>query len=119
MAHVYRSVGGRKLDKVIALNDGVQADLEERTLAMAARAEADLLQHSSSGDAFIDIDHGDVDWYVVLSDERGQRAALSIEYGRAARIDPETGQEKAAMDGLFILHKATNLPSSRHSRIRF
>jgi hypothetical protein len=55
----------------------------------------------------------------VLSDEHGQKAALSIEYGRAAHIDEKTGEEKGAMDGLYVLHRATNLPPSRHSKIRF
>ena len=118
MATVYQAVNGRKLSKVIAENDGVQAQMEARTFEMAARAEVLLIEHRAEGHAQVEIDHGDVDWYVVLSDERGQKAALSIEYGRAAHTDPETGEEKRAMDGLFILHRATNLPKKRKGKVK-
>jgi hypothetical protein len=119
MALVYRSVGGRKVTKVIANNEGVQDELERRTFEIAARAEVLLLEHRREGTAEIDIEHGDVDWYVILCDDRGQKAALSIEYGRAARVDPETGEAKDAMDGLYILHKATHLPVKRKGKVRF
>ena len=119
MAVVYRRVRGKKTTKVIASNEGVQDELERRTFQMAATAEVLLLEHRQEGDAEIDIERGDVDWYVILSDERCQQAAMSIEYGRAARIDPETGAEKAAMDGLYILHKASHLPVKRQGGVRF
>lgn len=119
MAKVYTRVGGRKLTKLIALNEGVQAELERRTFEIATRAEVDLIEHRADGDAAIEVEHGDVDFYVILTDDRGQKAALSIEFGRAARIDPETGREKAAMEGLFILHNATHLPRKRRGKVRF
>jgi hypothetical protein len=126
MAQVYKSVGGRKTSKVIATNEGVQDALERVTFEMALRAEVELLEHRAEGHAQIEVDHGDVDWYVVLSDERGQQAALAIEYGRAAGErtyrDPKTGEEKTrefgAMEGLFILHKATNLPRKRRGPVK-
>lgn len=113
MAKVYRSVGGRPIQKVLAVNDGVQSSLEEYTLEIAVRAEEKLLQHHFEGHAAIEVDHGDVDWYVTLSDERGQKAAMSIEYGRKGYIDPETGEVWGEMEGLFILHDATNLPRKK------
>jgi hypothetical protein len=119
MAEVYKSVGGRKLSKALAVNEGVQAELEARTFEMAARAEAELQQHRASGDAMIDVEHGRVDWYVVLSDERGQKAALSIEFGRAESVDRKTGRRIAAMDGLYVLHRATHLPVKRRGGVRF
>lgn len=118
MATVYRSVKGRKLTRVIALNEGVQSELEFKTFEMAVRAEEALIEHRQEGHAAIEIEHGDVDWYLVLSDERGQKAAMSIEYGRQAYIDPDTGEEKGAMDGLFILHSATHLPKKSKGKVR-
>ncbi len=126
MATVYRRVGGKKLTQAIAELDGVQADLEARTFEMAVRAEELLLEHRQEGHAAIEIEHGDIDWYVVLSDMRGQKAAMSIEYGRQAGTyeirDERTGQlvERTfgAMDGLFILAQATNLPKKRKGKVK-
>ncbi|MET9861963.1 DUF5403 family protein [Streptomyces smyrnaeus] len=125
MAKIYKSVRGKKLTKVIAENDGVQDELDRRTFEIAVRAEALLLEHRQEGHASIEIEHGDVDWYVVLSDERGQKAALSIEYGRAAHTverEDENGNtyevEVGAMDGLYILARASHLPKRRKGRVR-
>lgn len=118
MAYVYKGVDGRKLTEVIALNEGVQAELERRAFEIAARAEAELVRHRREGHAEIDIESADVDFYVILSDERGQKAALSIEYGRAGYLDPDTGEEYGVMEGLYILHNASRLPKGRHSKIK-
>lgn len=114
MAYVYKGLGGKKLADWLAGQDYVQADLEARTFAMAVVAEELLLEHISSGAAFIDIDHGDIDWYVVLSDERGQKAALSIEYGRQA----DKARGISEMDGLYILARATNQPIKRKGKVK-
>jgi hypothetical protein len=118
MAEIYRRVGGRKLEKVLAVNEGVQAELEVRTFEIAARAEALLAEHRLEGHAEITVEEGDVDKYVVLSDDRGDKGAMSIEYGRQARIDPETGEAHGEMQGLFILHRASNLPRRRKKKVR-
>jgi hypothetical protein len=118
MAYVYKGLDGKKLSEVIARNEGVQAELEARTFEIALRAEADLKQHRVSGDATIEVERGDIDCYVVLSDERGQKAALSIEFGRAESIDRKTGRRIAASEGLFILHRATHLPVKRRGGVR-
>lgn len=118
MAYIYQGLNGWKMSEVIALNEGVQAELEARTFEIAARADAELVRHRQDGHAEIDIESADVDFYVILSDERGQKAALSIEYGRAASIDPSTGEEFDAMDGLFILHNAAHLPKGQHAKIK-
>ena len=109
MAYLYAGINGKKLSEVIALNEGVHAELEARVFEIAVRAEVELVRHHQDGDAEIDIEHGKVDWYVVLSDERGQKAALSIEYGRVGYLDPDTGETWGAMDGLFILHNAAHV----------
>ena len=113
MAKIYRRAA-----KQVAVNEGVQAALEARTFEIAAHAEVELIRHRQDGHAEIDIEHGDVDWYVILSDERGQKAALSIEYGRAGYTDPETGELYGAMDGLFILHTAAHLPKDSRPKVR-
>lgn len=118
MAKVYRTVKGRKLTRVIALNEGVQSELDFRVFEMAVRAEEDLIEHRMEGHAAIEIEEGDVDKYLVLSDERGQKAAMSIEYGREAYVDPVTGEEKGAMEGLFILHKAAHLQVKKKGKVR-
>lgn len=116
MALVYRKIGGRKMEKVIAVNDGVQYALEVRAFQIGVRAEQNLLNHRQDGHARIDIEEGDVDLYVVLNDERGMDAAMSIEFGRAGYIDPETGLVKGQMDPLYILTDAARLPRTKGNR---
>lgn len=104
MARIYKSVGGRKLTKIIALHKDVQDGLDREAFRMGNKAEALLSGHRHDGHARIEVDEGDVDRYVVLSDERGQLAAMSIEYGRRPDEDGNGG-----MEGLRILHKAAGL----------
>jgi hypothetical protein len=104
MAQIYDRVNGKKLEKLIALTREAQDGLEDETRKIAMEAEARLAAHYHSGDARIEVESGDVDRYVVLSDERGQKAAMSIEYGR----QPDD-EGKGGMEGLFILHKAAGL----------
>ncbi|MGW1558316.1 DUF5403 family protein [Streptomyces sp. NPDC002144] len=124
MAHIEDKVGRHKLEKYIALLPGVQDALDEARFEIAARAEELLLQHRLEGHAQIDVVDGDVDKYVVLDDERGKAAALSIEYGRAASVEVRTRKDGTtylatvgAMDGLFILARAANLPKKRKGKV--
>ncbi|MCJ0870259.1 DUF5403 family protein [Streptomyces sp. AP-93] len=125
MAKVYKSVGGRKLTKVLALNEAVQAELDVRTFEIAVRAEELLVQHRADGHARIDIDEGRVDRFVVLSDERGQKAALSIEYGRQASVVVRKDKDGndyldvvPPMDGLYVLATAAHLPKKRKGKVK-
>ncbi|WP_372407208.1 DUF5403 family protein [Streptomyces luteireticuli] len=125
MATVYRSVGGRKLAKMLALEDGVQAELTARTFEIAVRAEEILVQHRAEGHSRIEVEEGRVDRYVVLSDERGQKAALSIEYGRqeytVTRTSRQGGEFEVtvpAMDGLYVLATAAHLPKKRKGKVK-
>ncbi|MEU3709008.1 DUF5403 family protein [Streptomyces catenulae] len=125
MATVYSSVGGRKLSKVIALNDAVQAEVAARTFEIAVRAEEILQQHRADGHAEIVIEEGKIDKYVILSDDRGQKAALSIEYGRKASVvvrRDKHGNEfldvVPEMDGLYILATASNLSKKRKGKVK-
>lgn len=105
MASVQRVVEGRPIQEWLAGTNDVQDALSREAAAATARAEGLLAEHHDSGDATIERSHGDIDEYVILSDERGQSAAMSIEFGRGP---DEHG--KGAMQGLFILHKATHYP---------
>lgn len=125
MATIYRSVKGRPIAKFIALMDEVQDELDNRTFEIAVRAEEALLQHRFEGHAAIEVDKGKVDRYVTLSDERGQKAAMSIEYGRSAytveRTAPDGSKyevEVGAMEGLFILHNAAHLQKKRTNKVK-
>ncbi|MFD6636767.1 DUF5403 family protein [Micromonospora chalcea] len=105
------------LERKIAKLDGVQDYLDELLFEMKAKADAELVLHKQEGHAQIEIDEGIIDRYLVLSDERGEKAALSIEFGRAGYIDPETGEVWGAMEGLHILANATGIPKKgRKSR---
>lgn len=133
MAHIKGKIRGKNIEEVIALNEGVVHELDNRTFQIAVRAETYLQEHQdyekeveeetgvrADGHSFIDIARGKIDRYVVLSDERGQNAALSIEYGRDAyevEVTDEDGNtrtvEVGAMAGLYILARASNLPKKR------
>ncbi|MFE5663402.1 DUF5403 family protein [Streptomyces niveus] len=120
MAKVYL-----KTNKVVAQHADVQGELENRAFEVGVRAEQILVEHRQDGHAEIDIEHGHIDYYVVLSDERGQKAALSIEYGREAGEyevrNPETGEmvtvEYGAMEGLYVLATASHLPKKRKGKV--
>ncbi|MFF4244306.1 DUF5403 family protein [Streptomyces sp. NPDC001822] len=124
MATIYNYKGKRQLEKRVAVLPGVQAALEEVQFEIAARAEALLLAHRQEGHATIDVENGDVDKYVILDDERGKKAALSIEYGRAEQVvvrKDKDGQPYLDVipgsDGLFILARAANLPKKRKGKV--
>lgn len=127
MAVVYKTVKGRKTTNIIALHETAQRSVDEHAFQIAENAERLLLEHRAEGHSAIDIDKGDVDTYVVLTDERGEKAALSIEYGRFAGSkivkDRTTGEEReitwGSMEGLYILHRASNLPKRRGKKVRF
>lgn len=111
-------------NETIARHKGVQEELKKASFEIKVRAEELLIEHRQQNHAEIEWDHGDIDWYVTLSDERGQKAALSIEYGREAytttRKDSEGNEievEVGAMDGLYILARASNLPKKKKGRV--
>jgi hypothetical protein len=110
MAEVYRRVRGMPVQKAIAHTQEVQEELMMRSWEIAMRAEANLVKHRQDGDAQILLMQGDIDHYVVLDDTRGMGAAMSMEFGRAGFIDPESGIIYDRMEPLFILTEAANLP---------
>jgi hypothetical protein len=69
-------------DEYFAKLPGVRSALRRTAHAGAARASAILAAHHHSGDAEINVTHGELDYFVNLDDTRGQSAAAAIEYGR-------------------------------------
>jgi hypothetical protein len=87
-------------DAYFAHRPGVIDAVYDAAKGGGARAEGLLAAHRAQGHARIEVERGnDPDSFVVLSDERGQRAAAAIEFGRS-------GGPTGAMQGLFILRRA-------------
>jgi hypothetical protein len=107
VAEVYRRVRGQKIQRFIATQPGVQAATRGQARAIAELAQGVLAEHVHFGHSRITMEHGDVDWYVVLNDERGQRAAIAIEYGRSE------GAPNGPSKGVWALHLAAGLPLKR------
>lgn len=97
-------INGFEWEKGIALERSVQRHLDDITGDMSRAAHAHLKAHRHDGHAHIETRSGLVDRYVILSDVRGQLAAMTIEYGRGADEHFPNGTR-----GLWILHDATGL----------
>lgn len=110
--------------------------MERYAFEIGIRAEELLLAHRAEGIAHIEVEEGGVDKYVVLADSNtsNQRenksqqyanSAASIEFGRSAytttrkdKYGNEFEVEVGAMDGLFILTQASNLPKRQRPRVK-
>lgn len=115
--YIYQRVAGRKFEEFIALLDVVQFEVDTTADEIAHRAKDLLKDHRVDHIAHIETAKGDIDAYAVLVDsnitnveKKKSNSALSIEFGRAGFIDPETGEEWGEMEGLYILTRAANLP---------
>lgn len=128
MAEVYKVVTegpgkGRKIQQAMGMQEDVQARLFLEAEQGAHRAQANLAivrskpgYNMRGGHSFIEIDRGKVDWYVILNDERGLHAAMSIEFGRKPadrlkiqHVDNGFADVDPGMPGLYILHDAMHL----------
>lgn len=125
MAEIEPKINGREIGKWLAVHKGVQAALTEHAFEIAVRAEEILKQHRADGHAEIDIEAGTNNRYVILSDDRGQQAALSIEYGRKEGFvlrEDKHGNKwidvLPAMDGLYVLATAATLPKKRKGKVK-
>jgi len=132
MAYIYKGLDGKKIGEIIAMVDGVQAEVDARAFEIGVRAEELLLQHRAEGVAQIEIVKGDIDAYVVLADANGTNkkdnanSALSIEFGRSAydvEVVDQQGQyvteyTVGAMEGLHILEQASHLPKKSGAPVK-
>lgn len=86
MAEVFKRAQGRKagwkITKVAAYHRDTQARMDSVTTAHAMRAGAILAQHRHDDHSYIEVERGKTDRFIILNDERGLKAAMSIEYGR-------------------------------------
>lgn len=95
--------------------------VRKTTGRVGMRAKANLEQHRHDGHAQIEVTRGgkapateDVDLLVVLSDERGLGAAMSIEFGREEGTTSSWGPMKATN----ILHEAAGLKGRGEGRVK-
>jgi len=109
-ARIYREVNGEKIEHFLASMPGTQAHLTATANAIGAKARSTLARHRHDGHSFIHVTRGEIDRYVALNDERGQLAAMSIEYGRGPDMD---GYGAAIVHPGGILHDAAQIPIAR------
>jgi hypothetical protein len=111
-----RMFNERFINDKVSKHVTVQSYLDELTFAMLAKAQEGLIEHRHDGDATVERTRAKVDWYVVLSDERCQKAALSIEYGHGEYlrwVTPKRGAPYVlvvpATQPTYILTNATRI----------
>lgn len=123
MVDIYRTFNGMEFEKGLAHFAPVNRAIRSETKAAGRRAKAIHAQHRSSGDSFIEVEFGDVDGYVILNDERGREAAMSIEFGRGAADpnDPNIANDPFpdGTEGTYTLHKATGLSGHGKTHAHF
>lgn len=126
MAEFFKKINGfttrdRKthvVNQVAANHDDVQDYLARLTFAYGVAAQEILRQHRQEGRAHIEVDHLDVDWYVILADddpmndESDSGNALAIEFGRAGYIDQD-GLIWGESPALGVLTEATGAVKPR------
>lgn len=118
MAEINRSFNGLPFEEGLAKWAPVTKEIHKETRAAGRRGKAIMANHRQEGHAFVTTYLGPVDGLVVLNDERGQKAAMSIEFGRGP-ADPtdEEAMERdpfpGGTEGIYVLHQATGLDSGK------
>jgi len=109
-------------EKAIAKLPEVQNALRGEVFAARVKAEKTLKEHRETGASRIEVGRGKVDYWLMLSDERGQKAAAAIEYGRAPYDvldeDGNVVRHVEGTNGVWALHKAFGLPPVRRPRVK-
>ncbi|MCQ9385119.1 DUF5403 family protein [Brevibacterium moorei] len=77
----YPAVGPGSVADIVSHLGGVQADLRSRAATFAGEAAVllDTEPKRRTGQSQIKLDHGELDWYVTLTDPNGVGAAGGIE----------------------------------------
>lgn len=75
----------RKCNKKAAYHRETGFALKRAANELFANARRKLAQHTHSGDAEILLEKGKLDYFIVLDDSRGQRAAAAIEFGHTTK----------------------------------
>lgn len=107
--HIYPRIGGEKLERVIARTAEAQAGLKKKAEYRAARAVLILSMHRAQGHSFIELKKGDIDYWLILNDTRGQKAAMTIEFGRKGGGRDSAGRLIAPSEPVAALRRATGL----------
>lgn len=117
MVEIYRNRG---LERRLARRPEVQAELRSARDQLARVASSILAASHDHGDAYIDTAKGTIDHYVVLNDERGYGAAMTIEYGREGntvfRSGPNKGKPVPATEPVAPLRTAMAFARARGAR---
>lgn len=100
MAYVYK-----KANKVASRARETQEAVMKAMLQGAAKANAVLEAHEDTGDSYIEWEKGRIDGFVILNDERGLGAAMSIEFGRKLPGGGRTTPVWALHDGFGLPHE--------------
>lgn len=109
MAQVFRRAqkggakAGWKVTKVAAYARETQRRMDDVTTAHAMRAGAILAEHRHDDHSYIEVERGKTDRYIILNDERGLSAAMSIEYGRELPGGGRTTPVGALREGVMGL----------------
>jgi hypothetical protein len=106
VAEVYRSIQGKPFADWLAHTEMVDYGIRGHAMARAAIAAGILAGHRDQNHAHIEVEKQKLDYHVMLNDERGLLAAMSIEFGRAGVKNESTNEIEGGMDGLFVLHRA-------------
>lgn len=106
MAEIFKKVDGRKITKILAIHATTQRELAKQAHWHEAVAAGILASQVHDGHSFIDVEHSNVDYYVVLNDERGQGAAMTIEFGREGGNLDVNGDVVTYMKPVAPLRKA-------------
>ena len=101
----------KRMNKIISHHEDTQDALDHIVGRRAEIAAAELAHHVFSGDSYIDIEVGEVDRYLVLNDERGQLAAMTIEFGREGGTTDKHGNPVSPMPAVKPLRTA--IPEAR------
>lgn len=109
MSEVFRRVNGEKLERLIARTQEAQDGVRKKAEYRAARATLILKIHRHDGHSRIELRHGDIDYHIILNDERGQKAAMTIEFGRRGGGRDSTGRLIVPSEPVAPLRKAVGL----------
>lgn len=99
MAQVFKNA-----NRVAARAKETQRELDHVTIRGAAKADAILAEHEDTGASYIEWEKGRVDRFVILNDERGLGAAMSIEFGRKLSDGRRTTPVYALHDAMGLAH---------------
>lgn len=104
-------IATRKINKIVAHHEDTQDELDHVVGLRGEIASAVLAAHVFEGHAYIEIEKGSVDRYLVLNDERGQLAAMTIEFGRTGDTVDKNGNPVSYMPAVRPLRTA--IPEAR------